>query len=80
MGEKRTYPSYPLMVVASARSGARGNYGKLLAGLVLLPAAKVDDGLQDVVTIGPKSIVGWLAVAARVLRMRIDPGVLLVRV
>jgi diacylglycerol kinase (ATP) len=97
-----------------------GNCGKLLAGLVLLPAAKVDDGLLDVVAIGPKSIFGWLAVVARVLtrrhghrivqhwqgrtvtisaelpqqaqldgdpigdvrvlRMRIDPGALLVRV
>lgn len=98
-----------------------GNCGKLLAGLRLLPAAKVDDGLLDVVAIGPKSIRGWLAVTARVLgrrrhghrivqhwqgrtiilsaeapqqaqldgdpvgevramRMRVDPGVLLVRV
>jgi diacylglycerol kinase (ATP) len=98
-----------------------GNCGKLLAGLRLLPAAKVDDGLLDVVAIGPKTIRGWLAVAARVLgrrrhghrivqhwqgriiilsaetpqqaqldgdpvgevlamRMRVDPGVLLVRV
>ncbi|MGH3865037.1 MAG: diacylglycerol/lipid kinase family protein [Pseudonocardiaceae bacterium] len=47
-----------------------GNCGKLLAGLVLLPAAKVDDGLLDVVAIGPKSILGWLAVAARVLTRR----------
>ena len=98
-----------------------GNCGRLLAGLVLLPAAKVDDGLLDVVAIGPKNIIGWLAVTARVLvrrrrghrivqhwqgrsviissespqqaqldgdpvgevrglRMRVDPGVLLVRV
>ena len=98
-----------------------GNCGKLLAGLVLMPAAKMDDGLLDVVSIGPKSIFGWLAVSTRVpsrrrgghrivqhwqgrtviisaeapqqaqldgdpvgevkgLRMRIDPGALLVRV
>jgi diacylglycerol kinase (ATP) len=97
-----------------------GNCGKLVAGLVLLPTAQVDDGLLDVVTIAPKSIIGWLEVAARVLtrrhghrmvqhwqgrtvtisaelpqqaqidgdpigdvrvlRMRIDPGALLVRV
>jgi diacylglycerol kinase (ATP) len=98
-----------------------GNCGKLLAGLRLMPAAKVDDGLLDVVAIGPRSIPGWLAVTARVLarrrrghrivqhwqgriiilsaeapqqaqldgdpvgevramRMRVDPGVLLVRV
>jgi YegS/Rv2252/BmrU family lipid kinase len=47
-----------------------GNCGKLLAGLVLLPAAKVDDGLLDVVAIGPKRIIGWLVVTARVLTRR----------
>lgn len=47
-----------------------GNCGRLLAGLVLMPAAKVDDGLLDVVTIAPKGSIGWLAVAARVLTRR----------
>jgi diacylglycerol kinase family enzyme len=47
-----------------------GNCGKLLAGLVLMPAAKVDDGLLDVVAIAPKGIIGWLAVTARVLSRR----------
>ncbi|MGH3889266.1 MAG: diacylglycerol/lipid kinase family protein [Pseudonocardiaceae bacterium] len=47
-----------------------GNCGRLLAGLVLLPAAEVDDGLLDVVTIGPRDIFGWLAVTARVLTRR----------
>jgi diacylglycerol kinase (ATP) len=47
-----------------------GNCGKLLAGLVLMPAAKVDDGLLDVVTLGPRGIIGWLAVTARVLTRR----------
>jgi len=47
-----------------------GNCGKLLAGLVLMPAAKVDDGLLDVVSIGPRGIIGWLAVTARVLARR----------
>jgi YegS/Rv2252/BmrU family lipid kinase len=47
-----------------------GNCGKLLGGLVLMPAAKVDDGLLDVVSIGPRSIIGWLAVTARVLTRR----------
>jgi diacylglycerol kinase (ATP) len=47
-----------------------GNCGKLLAGLVLMPAAKVDDGLLDVVAIGPRGILGWLAVTTRVLARR----------
>lgn len=47
-----------------------GNCGKLLAGLVLMPAARMDDGLLDVVTIAPKGIIGWLAVAARVMTRR----------
>jgi diacylglycerol kinase (ATP) len=41
-----------------------------VAGLVLMPAAKLDDGLLDVVTLAPKGIIGWLAVAARVLTRR----------
>lgn len=47
-----------------------GNCGKLLAGLVLMPKAKVDDGLLDVVTIAPKSVMGWMGVTARVLSRR----------
>ncbi|MGH3787367.1 MAG: diacylglycerol/lipid kinase family protein [Pseudonocardiaceae bacterium] len=47
-----------------------GNCGKLLGGLVLMPRAKIDDGLLDVVTIGPRTIMGWLAVTGRVLTRR----------
>ena len=47
-----------------------GNCGRLLAGLVLMPAAKLDDGLLDVVAIAPKGIIGWVAVAARVMTRR----------
>jgi len=35
-----------------------------------MPAARVDDGLLDIVSIGPRGIVGWLAVTARVLGRR----------
>lgn len=55
-----------------ARTVVVGNCGKLLTGLVLMPAAKPDDGLLDVVTIGPRGIIGWLAVTARVLTRRRD--------
>jgi diacylglycerol kinase family enzyme len=46
-----------------------GNCGGLLAGLVLMPAAKVEDGLLDVVAIGPRGMIGWLAVTTRVLAL-----------
>ncbi|MGH3899684.1 MAG: diacylglycerol/lipid kinase family protein [Pseudonocardiaceae bacterium] len=49
-----------------------GNCGKLLAGLVLMPAAKMDDGLLDVVAIAPRSIRGWLGVTARVMSRRLS--------
>jgi diacylglycerol kinase (ATP) len=47
-----------------------GNCGRLLGGLVLMPAAKVDDGLLDTVTNAPRGIIGWLAVTVRVLTRR----------
>ena len=47
-----------------------GNSGTLLGGLVLMPAAAVDDGLLDVVNIAPKGLAGWVAVLVRVLTRR----------
>ena len=42
------------------------NCGELTAGLILVPEAKIDDGVLDLVVMTPRSLVGWLGMVAKV--------------
>lgn len=44
-----------------------GNVGRITGGIPLLPDAVPDDGLLDVVILTPRTLVGWVHVAGRVL-------------
>jgi diacylglycerol kinase family enzyme len=54
--------------VRRVRTVMVGNVGKLQGGIPLLPDAKPDDGLLDVVLIAPRNLADWMRVAGRVVR------------
>jgi diacylglycerol kinase family enzyme len=49
-----------------ARSVTVGNSGALPGGFVILPDARVDDGLLDVLILAPSGLAGWVEVGLRV--------------
>jgi diacylglycerol kinase family enzyme/membrane-associated phospholipid phosphatase len=50
-----------------ARTVVIGNVGHLQAGIPLLPDARIDDGLLDVVVIAPRQLLGWFGLTWRVV-------------
>jgi YegS/Rv2252/BmrU family lipid kinase len=52
-----------------------GNLGRLQGGLPVMPDARPDDGLLDVAVLQTRTVLDWLALAARLLlrRRRKDP-------
>ena len=49
-----------------ARSVTVGNSGALPGGFPILPAARPDDGVLDVVVLAPADLLGWLQIGLRV--------------
>jgi diacylglycerol kinase family enzyme len=50
-----------------AQSVTVGNSGTLPGGFTIMPAARLDDGLLDVVVLAPGSLAGWAEIGLRVL-------------
>jgi diacylglycerol kinase family enzyme/membrane-associated phospholipid phosphatase len=53
-----------------ARTVLIGNVGFLQAGIPLLPDARIDDGVVDVVVIAPQGLFRWVPLALRVMARR----------
>jgi len=54
-------------LIRRAQAVVVGNVGVLPGGLVLLPGARLDDGLLDVGILAPEGPFGWALLAGRVL-------------
>ncbi len=54
-------------ITRSARTVVVGNMGTLPGGFLLLPEARLDDGLLDVAVLSPRGPLGWAWLAAHVL-------------
>ncbi len=54
-------------VTRRARTVVVGNVGRLQAGIELLPGARPDDGVLDVLVVAPRDLLGWGRVGAHVL-------------
>jgi diacylglycerol kinase family enzyme len=54
-------------LIRRAHSVTAGNSGALPGGFLIMPAARVDDGVLDVVVLAPADPFGWVDVGYRVL-------------
>lgn len=49
------------------RSVLVGNVGRLTGGMILMPDAKHDDGIMDMVLLSPEGLVGWAAAGVQIV-------------